>query len=790
MSISQVNSERMFSRRLGSFPHLVIGAVCVLCHGFILTNDGPIWDSWFVLSMLKTKSLPALYEFFASVGVPFYYWLYRPFSFLPDIVAGFMWATFLCFLIQGILTYQIALRFTRLSSSEALALALLSQSLPLFNAGQDFIMFFFIFTHTLFLGSAFLMLWSMHFQGPPKWLFRLLAVAGFFTSFTNAGLLVYFGGFYLFFFFRYKDLANLPCRQAFWRFLSKYPDLLVLPPLGWSFRQIVSPQAGWYEHYNNPLGNIGTFVPDFLSFFQNVLPFHVKNTASFFSENWILTLVLSLALIVWLLQAPKNWNLRRGELGTWQLVAFGLLVLFFSIFPYAAAGKPFKTVPVSEDSTHTILAGLPLAILILAALRFLHLPYAGGGRLVGPSVAILTVAFSVQITPCYVSERAEWIFSRAVLNNAVKTIAVRDSSVVILQGYCITKQTVYGIYGFASSFGDMSRLVTQQAPANGRFFTPLENKSILIRTTMLPNEFININPTGQQVVLLPERNRDGVSDWQVVYRYLRTRYFGTQQEMDNLLSSLVTTTTSVIKPANPPIPNPAPPISWTAPLSPRFSQGSFINGIHTQMIRLPSGYWASQFEITQSEYERLMGTNPSLFKDPFRPVECVSWNEAVEFCRQLTQFEAAAGRLPSGFVYRLPTAKEFDEMAGQASLQNSVTSLSQIYWHTEPAGSLPPNEFGLRDVMGNVWEWCQDWHDDAKRFKISKGGSWLDDSWTLTTYSGPRDKLDPYNAHAVDRLLGPIRFDYPDQGFWDRGFRCLLARPCSEAEPDSKSKVK
>jgi formylglycine-generating enzyme required for sulfatase activity len=194
------------------------------------------------------------------------------------------------------------------------------------------------------------------------------------------------------------------------------------------------------------------------------------------------------------------------------------------------------------------------------------------------------------------------------------------------------------------------------------------------------------------------------------------------------------------------------------------------------MIRLPSGYWASQFEITQSEYERLMGNNPSLFKDPFRPVECVSWNEAVEFCRQLTQFEAAAGRLPSGFVYRLPTAKEFDEMSGQASLQNSVTSLSQIYWHTEPAGSLPPNEFGLRDVMGNVWEWCQDWHDDAKRFKISKGGSWVSHAGSLSPYPGPVEGLAPHEIHATQLLYGLVRWDYPDQGFWNRGFRCVLAK--------------
>ena len=175
--------------------------------------------------------------------------------------------------------------------------------------------------------------------------------------------------------------------------------------------------------------------------------------------------------------------------------------------------------------------------------------------------------------------------------------------------------------------------MTRLPPANLSFYTPSEIETHLLLTTTLPNEFKTVNPSGQQIYLEFMPNPNAPDRWAMVSRYLALRYLGSEQELDEFLTSLVNLKTTVLKPATPPVANRTPPISWTAPLNPRFSKGSFINGIYTQMIKLPSGYWASQFEITQSEYERIMGDNPSLFKDPFRPVERVTWNEADEFCQ-------------------------------------------------------------------------------------------------------------------------------------------------------------
>src|SRR5262249_2472901 len=162
----------------------------------------------------------------------------------------------------------------------------------------------------------------------------------------------------------------------------------------------------------------------------------------------------------------------------------------------------------------------------------------------------------------------------------------------------------------------------------------------------------------------------------------------------------------------PPFLRPEPPVSWSDRAE--LAGGSFVNANRMDMVQLPGGWWAARFETVQFQYEKIMGTNPSMFQDPFRPVECVSWNDATEFCRRLTESEGADGKLPAGHVYRLPTESEFAEMAEASSSANAVTSSDGLRWATEPAGSLRPNALGLHDVIGNVWEWCLDWHDSSK----------------------------------------------------------------------------
>ena len=126
-------------------------------------------------------------------------------------------------------------------------------------------------------------------------------------------------------------------------------------------------------------------------------------------------------------------------------------------------------------------------------------------------------------------------------------------------------------------------------------------------------------------------------------------------------------------------------------------------------------------EVTQAQYEQVMGVNPSKFKGADNPVETVSWYDAIAFCRRLSALptEKAAGN-----VYRLPTEAEW-EYACRAgtntkySFGDDASDLEQYAWYDENSGKEThavggklPNAWGLYGMHGNVHEWCQDWYGD------------------------------------------------------------------------------
>ncbi|TQD29544.1 formylglycine-generating enzyme family protein [Methanolobus vulcani] len=166
-----------------------------------------------------------------------------------------------------------------------------------------------------------------------------------------------------------------------------------------------------------------------------------------------------------------------------------------------------------------------------------------------------------------------------------------------------------------------------------------------------------------------------------------------------------------------------------------FKMGSngcdFEKPIHT--VKIPKPFYLGKYTVTQKQWKAVMGNNPSDFKDDDRPVGQVSWNDVQEFVRKLNEMEGTD-------EYRLPSEAEWEYgcRAGTTTrylFGDDASDLDDYAWWdknsgctTHPVGQKKPNPWGLYDVHGNVWEWCQDeWHDDYTGAP-DDGSSWEDGS--------------------------------------------------------------
>ena len=199
-------------------------------------------------------------------------------------------------------------------------------------------------------------------------------------------------------------------------------------------------------------------------------------------------------------------------------------------------------------------------------------------------------------------------------------------------------------------------------------------------------------------------------------------------------------------------------------------------------VKLTKGFWLGETEVTASQWQKLMGTSPWRGKSLVKEGEAyaasyISHDDAVSFCEKLTSKERDAGRLSKVWKYALPTEAQW-EYACRAgtmtrySFGNLDSELTEYAWFIENAyrkdekfphevGQKKPNHWGLKDMHGNVWEWCRDWY--AKKLpggrdpnsnepgifelRVDRGGCWyLDASCCRSAY---RDAVSPQFRSSV-----------------------------------------
>ncbi len=256
-----------------------------------------------------------------------------------------------------------------------------------------------------------------------------------------------------------------------------------------------------------------------------------------------------------------------------------------------------------------------------------------------------------------------------------------------------------------------------------------------------------------------------------------------------------------------PIPGPTVGQSWTLPYfgipfawipSGKFAMGSSMQeharlpneGPQTE-VSLTKGYWAGMYEITQAQFLEIMERNPSQFKKPAHPVENVSWADAKIFCELLTNFEKDAGRLPEGYIYRLPTEAEWEYAARGGTdapfsfgseADASMGNFRGVYprdrqdgardpggYGTKTVGRYEANAYGLHDVHGNVREWTLEMYNGRLEGKPVVDPKPRADGGRVTVRGGGWEDLAPRVRSAAREQVSP------DTVSNALGFRVVLA---------------
>jgi hypothetical protein len=172
-------------------------------------------------------------------------------------------------------------------------------------------------------------------------------------------------------------------------------------------------------------------------------------------------------------------------------------------------------------------------------------------------------------------------------------------------------------------------------------------------------------------------------------------------------------------------------------------------------------YYIGKFEITQAQWKAVMGSDPSHFKGDNLPVEMVSWNDIQKFLSRLNK--------ATGKNYRLPTEAEWEFAArGGTAISfcpdncdySGSDNIDIVGWYknnsdkrTHPVGTKAPNELGIFDMSGNVWEWCESRYGLSKRFRCIRGGSWYRDEEKCNVFFRAHDSSNIRSSNIGFRVV-------------------------------------
>ncbi len=527
-------------------PYFLIAAAALLCHGLLLLNDGTYFDDWLLQSMLTEDRWDDLYNWSSQMGLPIsaYFWW--------GVKLGgghYKAVAFLCKLFSAVLIYKICLRLIWVNRYEALGIALLSLAYPAYQTAVIFGDLRYEFCYFLFLLAAWLLLRSAPTNSSrgPGVLSRLVSLLLFFLAFNLNSLLVFYYSFLLLLFFHLKQAHSLSWSATAKTLLPRYLDFILLPFVYWTGKKVLFPTHGLYEGYNALNLNVDSVVVHLFAFSKTAGYAQVDASVSRLLEHpliWLLAMIGTYLAYFTIRKSNDAAISTEHEVvahkppnSIWLLL-FGVLMLVSGVFAYAAVG--LSPALSGWNTRHTVLVALPMALLIVAALRPIwvsRLNDRQGGidrRLISILIGCsLLTAFSLSTITYYIGWQARAVKDRAIMTDLLDANVLRKFSVFWIDDqYPLGGERLYRFYEWSSMFkktwGGESRIGLQIQGYNGAALTGLKQYYIKLYNL---SEF---DPSGCQAGLTITRGVLQYSESELAWQYLLHRFIKQDQLVDFL----------------------------------------------------------------------------------------------------------------------------------------------------------------------------------------------------------------------------------------------------------------
>lgn len=521
-------------------PYFLIGLVALLGHGLLLLNDGTYFDDWILQPMLAEARWQEFFNWFSEMSLPvsgYFYWGVKQ----AGLFGYYQAAAFLLIFFSAVLIYKICLRLTWINRYEALGIALLSMVFPAYQATVVLCHLHYEFFYCMFLLAAWLLLRAEQIKGQnglglPL---RLPSLFLFFLAFNLNSLLVFYFSFLLLLFLHLKQAHQFSWLAAAKTLLPRYADFILLPFAYWIGKKLFFPTHGLYANYNVIKLSLASIANNLLTFIMTAGYAQVEASVARLMGQpvlWILILAgVYLAYSGFMKKreplALPHFQIEQLSRKTKWIFLYGVVLLLSGVFAYSAVGA--SPSPSGWNTRHAILFGLPMAVLIVAALRPLwinglyHEPGNFDSRLAGILIgASLLAAFTLSTISYYAGWQVRAIKDRAVMTVLANAPAMKKFSVFWIDDqFPAGGERAYRFYEWSGMFkqvwGGESRIGLQMQVYGN-------NPAILPGFKQYATKFYTLSefdPSGCQVMMGITRGPLQYSDAGLVRKYFELRFF-------------------------------------------------------------------------------------------------------------------------------------------------------------------------------------------------------------------------------------------------------------------------